>query len=215
MTANPDGWSDRIRATSRTSATAAVFVGLFAVTNAAAATRGPTTRQAWLGWASTNLDNLATHPIGALVASAFVDDGAVLDWIVLGLVALVCAGSVLGNLRAAALVTVAHVLGTAVSEGILAIQIGAGSAPESDRSVLDIGPSYVVVAALTVGIVYGRWPARIASSVAFLLLAPHLFGGLTHLAIAPVGHCCAIATGLTLGLVFRRSRRSQVIESGS
>ena len=144
-----------------------------------------------------------------MLISALLDDSDVLAWIALSLVALVAAGHTLGNLRCAALVTVAHVLGTVVSEGVLGQRIASGAVPASEVVSLDIGPSYVVVAALTVGIAYGRWPARVAGGLAFILLAPDLFAGLSQLEVAPVGHCCAIVVGLVLGFVFQRSWRSR------
>jgi hypothetical protein len=144
-----------------------------------------------------------------MVVSALLDDSDVLAWIALSLIGLVAAGHTLGNLRSAVLVTVAHVVGTVVSEGILARQIATGAAPAADRVTLDVGPSYVVVAALTVGIAYGRWPARIASTAAFVVLAPHLFGGLGRLEVGPVGHCCAVVVGLLLGFAFQRTWRSR------
>jgi len=197
------------------SITAAIFVGIFAVTNLVLRTQRSGTQQAWMDWASTNLVNLPHHPVGAMIVSAFVDDSNILDWIVLGLIGLVCAGHTLGNLGCATVVTVAHVFGTLVSEGVLAVRIAGGAVPASQRTILDIGPSYVIVAALVVGIAFGRWPARIASAIPFALLAPHLFVGLTHLGVSAVGHCCAIVTSLVMGYFFQRSWRGRTERSSS
>ena len=49
------------------------------------------------------------------------------------------------------------------------------------------------------------WTGRILSGIAFALLAPHLFGGLSQLAVGPVGHCCAIVIGVVLGFYFQRA----------
>lgn len=191
-----------------TSATAGVYVGLFAVTNALLRTQPSAVQSTWLTWASTDLVNLAHHPVRSMVLSAFVDDSDVLAWVALGLIGLLAAGHTVGNVRCAVLVTVAHVVGTVISEGILLVRIAAGRAPAAERVSLDIGPSYVVVAALTVGIVYGRWPARIPSAIAFAFLAPHLFGGLQRLEVGPVGHCCAILLGVAAGFFFQRAWRA-------
>jgi hypothetical protein len=193
---------------SPTSVTAGVYVGLFAVTNALLRWQPSAVRRTWFTWASTDLVNLAHHPVGSMVLSAFVDDSDVLAWVALGLIGLVAAGQTVGNVRCAVLVTIAHVVGTLVSEGILLVRVAAGRAPAAERVSLDIGPSYVVVAALTVGIVYGGWPARIASAVAFAFLAPHLFGGLQRLDVGPVGHCCAILLGVVVGFFFQRAWRA-------
>jgi hypothetical protein len=178
------------------------------VANVVIQTRPLPVRQAWLGWASTDLVNLADHPVASMIISAFVDDSDFLAWIGLGLIGLVAAGHTLGNLRCAVLVTVAHVVATAVSEGVLAVRIALGAVPPSERVTLDIGPSYVVVAALSAAMAYGNWPMRIASGVAFALLAPHLFGGLGRLDVGPVGHCCAIVIGLVGGWFLHRGRRA-------
>lgn len=202
-------WLGRRRSVAQTSITAVTYVGLFALTNWVVRTRPSSTQRAFMNWASTDLVNLRAHPVGAMVVSAFVDDSNILEWIALGLIGLVCAGHTLGNLRCVAVCTVAHVVGTLVSEGILATRIADGAVPVSQRTILDIGPSYVVVAGMIVGIAYGRWPARIASAVAFALLSPHLFGGLTHLGVGAVGHCTVIVVSLAMGYVLQRSRRHQ------
>jgi len=191
----------------QTSITAVIYVGLFALTNLVVRLQSSSIQQAFLNWASTDLVNLRHHPVSAMIVSAFVDDSFILDWIVIGLIGLVCAGHTLGNLRCAATVTVAHVVGTLVSEGILAIRIADGAVAETQRTILDIGPSYGILAALVVSIAYGRWPARIASAVAFALLAPHLFVGLTHLDVSAVGHSCVILVSLVTGHFLQRSWR--------
>src|SRR6266550_776881 len=147
-------------------------------------------RDAWLDWASTNLANAPHHPIGALVVSALLTDGDLRGWLVLSLVGLGTVGWRLGAWRTATLVAGAHVIGTVVSEGIR-----------------DIGPSYVVVAALVAGIAYGPWPAKLPCALGFASVAPSLFGGLFQLVVSSVGHVCAIAVALLLGGLFLRRRR--------
>jgi hypothetical protein len=202
-------WLARWQSVARTSITAATFVALFALTNLVVATRSAATRQAFMNWASTDLVNLRHHPVGAMIVSAFVAGGSILDWIALGLIGFVCAGNTVGNLRCAAVTATAHVVGTLVSEGILAVQIDGGAVPVTERTILDIGPSYVIVAALVIGIAYGRWPARVASALAFALLSPHLFVGLTRLDVSAVGHCSAILVSLLMGYALRRSWRAR------
>jgi hypothetical protein len=203
-------WRRRWRSVLSTSVTAGVYVGLFAVANVLVRSQPSAVQWAWFNWASTDLVNLAHHPVGSMVLSALVDDSDVLAWLGLGLIGLVSAGQTVGNSRCAVLVTVSHVVGTLVSEGILLVRIAAARASATERISLDIGPSYIIVAALTVGVVYGRWPARIVSGIAFLLLAPHLFGGLQRLDVGPVGHCCAIFIGVVLGFYFQRAWRHTV-----
>jgi hypothetical protein len=166
---------------------------------AALATVAAPTRDAVVAWASTNLANLPDHPVGALVLSAFVTESNPVGWVLMGLVGLTATAWRFGAWRTVLLVTTAHVVGTLVSEGILAYRIWVGLAPASDRFIVDIGASYVVVCALVAGIAYGTWPGRVLCAIGFVLLAPDLFAGVEHLDVAPVGHVCSIVIALGLG----------------
>ena len=174
-------------------------------------TRPRHVRDAWLDWASTNLANATDHPLSTLVVSALLTDGDVAGWLGLSLIGLASVGWRLGAWRTLALVGTAHVLGTVISEGILAIRIATGAVPASAEHIRDVGPSYVVVAGLVAGLGYGPWPAKPLCAIGFALVAPSLFGGLFQLDVPPVGHVCAIVIAIGLGalLVYRR-RRAQV-----
>jgi hypothetical protein len=165
------------------------------------------TRTRWLGWASTNLANATTHPLRALVASAFVTEGDVGWWVPLALVALGTVGATFGAWRTGVLVGAAHVLGTVVSEGIVAYRMATGDLPPSYRFVVDVGPSYVVVAALAAGIAYAHWPGRVLCALGFAVLAPSLFGGLFQLEVSAVGHVSAIVVALATGGWYALARR--------
>ena len=86
-------------------------------------------RDDWLAAASTNLDNLAAHPVRSLVGSAFVADGSVADWVVLAFVGLTVAGRALGDLRLAALLAACHVDATLVSQSVADLQVRSGTLP--------------------------------------------------------------------------------------
>jgi hypothetical protein len=163
-----------------------------------------------LTWASTNVHNLGRDPAGCLIASAFFPTGALLAWPALIALALFGANAVLGNWRTVITCAAGHVVGTLVSEGILAYQIDHGSRPAADRFITDVGPSYVVVTAIAVALLWGRWPARLAAAVdlAVLIFIGDIFGGISHLAVAAVGHATALLTGCTVGsaLAWRRRR---------
>jgi hypothetical protein len=164
------------------------------------------TGAAWRAWASTNLDNLRHHPVPAIAVSPFLPDGYAWLWVALSLIGLAAVGRVLGAGRTAILALAAHVLATLASEGILAVRIASGAAPPEARHVVDVGPSYVVVAALVAAVAYGTWPGRLASAAAFAVIAPHLFTGLDDWGVAETGHGCAVVIGLALGFVLRRHR---------
>jgi hypothetical protein len=165
-----------------------------------------------IAWASTNVHNLTRHPVACMIASAFFPTGAQLLWPVIIALALFGANAVLGNWRTAVTCGAGQVIGTLVSEGILAYQITHGTRPAGARFLIDVGPSYVVVTAIAVGLLWGRWPVRCAAALdlAGLIFVGDIFGGIDHLAVAAVGHATALFTGCTLGSLLAWQRRRQV-----
>jgi hypothetical protein len=159
-----------------------------------------------LRWASTSVQNLTHHPVASLIASAFFPTSFLLAWPVLIALALFGATTVLGNWRAAITCAAGQVVGTLVSEGIVGYRIAAGSLPHADRFLLDVGPSYVVVAALAVGLLHGGWLVRTAAllDLALLIFVGQIFSGLSHLEVEPVGHLTALITGMVVGTVLAR-----------
>ena len=159
-----------------------------------------------LRWASTSVHNLTDHPVPSLIASAFFPTSYLWAWPALIALALFGAVSVLGTWRTAVTCTAGQVLGTVVSEGIIAYRVADGSLPAADRFLLDVGPSYVVVAAIAVGLLYGNWLVRVGAGLdlALLIFVGQIFAGLSRLEVAPVGHLTALLTGAVLGTVFAR-----------
>jgi hypothetical protein len=157
----------------------------------------------FMRWASTNLTNLTNRPVSTLVVSAFVSENTMLLWIVLTSTGLVLLVRRFGNLRSALLVIIAHITGTLVSEGITAVRVSVGAAPQAIRHAIDVGPSYVTVSALVAVVCYGRglWQRAVALA-GWLLLAPFLFEGITGFDIAAVGHAVSMLTGILLGALF-------------
>jgi hypothetical protein len=147
-------------------------------------------------WASTNVANLEHEPIGPLVLSAFVGPGYLLVWPVLIALAVFGANRALGNARTALICVAGHVIGSLVSEGIVAYRVDAGQLPVTDRYLTDVGPSYVVVSAIVIAVVCGTWLARAAAALDFavLVVGGHIFGGLSHLDVSAVGHLTALVT---------------------
>jgi hypothetical protein len=162
-----------------------------------------------LAWASTNAHNLAIDPVGCMIVSAFVTAGALVAWPPLIALSLFGANGVLGNWRLAVTCAAGHVIGTIVSEGILWYRIVHGTMPASDRLIQDVGPSYVVVTAIAVGLVWGTWLSRCAAAAAFaiLIVIGQIFSGLTQLSVSAVGHSTALFVGVTLGSLLALQRR--------
>ncbi len=175
--------------------TASVFLAGFVVVTATGAVLPARDRSAVAAWASTSVANLEHHPVGSLALSAFIAGGSAWMWPLLIVLGLFGANRALGNRRTALICVAGHVIGTLVSEGIVAYRVDAGLLPESSRHLLDVGPSYVVVSAIVAGLAFGCWPARLAAALdlAVLVLAGRIFAGLTSLDVAAVGHTTAIA----------------------
>jgi hypothetical protein len=172
----------------------------------------PGRQAAWTGWASTNVHNLSHDPLGSLVVSAFVTQESAWAWPVLIALAMFGANSVLGNWRTAVVCAAGHVIGTLVSEAIVGYRVDRGLLPATDRYIVDVGPSYVVLSAIMVALLYGSWLARAAAALDFALLVfvGDIFGGLSHLDVSAVGHVTASVVGAVGGglLLWQRRRLS-------
>lgn len=159
-------------------------------------------------WASTSVANLEHDPVLCLVVSAFLPTRSLAAWPALIALALFGANHVLGNRRTLVVCAAAQVAGTVISEGIVAYRVSIGALPAADRYLLDVGPSYVVGAAIAVAIVCAPWVARWAAlaDLAMLVFAGHIFAGFSKLQVAAVGHATALAAGTVAGaaLLWRR-----------
>jgi hypothetical protein len=193
--------------------TASVFLAAFLAVTAIDAVLPSRDRQALAAWASTSVANLEHHPVASLVLSAFIAGGSAAIWPVLIALALFGANRAVGSVRAAVILAAAHVIGTLVSEGIVAYRVDAGLLPVSSRHLLDVGPSYVVVAAAVVALASGSWPARGAAALdlAVLVIGGRIFAGLSSLDVAAVGHVTAMAVAAcaVLLLYVRAARRTR------
>ncbi|MFD0682905.1 rhomboid family intramembrane serine protease [Actinomadura fibrosa] len=160
----------------------------------------PGDRHAVIAWASTNLANLAVNPVGSMVASAFVAEGSQGVLLVLAAVGLFPVTRRFGNARTVLLVSISHVLGTVVSQGIAFVRLELGLLSDSIRTIPDVGPSYVLCAALVAAFLYGpgRW-RRLVPLAGWCALVPVLFDGLLSLDVAAVGHLVAMVTGALVG----------------
>ena len=208
-TAAGDG---RIRCLARTGARRYLVASCFLAGFVAAAVAGAVVRpHAWSAvatWASTSVANLEHHPVGSLVASAFVAEGSEYAWPALIALAMFGANRALGNVRTLVVCAAGQVIGTLVSEGIVAYRVDQADLPVSYRHLLDIGPSYVVVAAIAAAVIAGSWPARAAAALdlALLVFAGRIFSGLGDLDVAAVGHVTALVTAAAIVVLMRTGR---------
>jgi hypothetical protein len=164
-----------------------------------------------IAWASTNVANLEHEPVGPLLVSAFVTSGFFLAWPALIGPALFGANRALGNTRTALVCLAGHVIGSLVSEGILAYRIDVGQLSAANRHISDVGPSYVVLSAIVIALICGGWLVRTLAAVdlAVLVFPGQIFGGLNHLDVAAVGHLTAALTAaVATALILSRQSRS-------
>jgi hypothetical protein len=135
------------------------------------------------------------------VASAFVTQTFAGAWPALIALAMFGANRVLGNWRTALVCAAGQVGGTLVSEGIVGHRVSRGLLPAASRYIIDVGPSYVVVSAIVVALLYGSWLARAAAALdlALLVVVGNIFGGLSDLDVAGVGHVTAMTVAAALG----------------
>jgi hypothetical protein len=184
-------------------AAAWLYLAGFVIVAVVSAVLSPRDLAAFTAWASTSVYNLRHDPVGSLVVSAFVTQGYAFVWPALIALALFGANEVLGNWRTALVCVAGQVIGTLVSEGIVGYRVSRGLLPASDRFLIDVGPSYVVVAAIVVALLYGSWPARAAAAIdlALLVVVGNIFGGLSQLGVSAVGHVTAITVGV-IGSIF-------------
>src|ERR1700689_3799613 len=172
------------------------YLAAFCVTEVVYALLPARDQNAVLAWASTNVHNIVHDPVGCMIASAFFAPGALTAWPILIALAMFGANHVLGNWRTAVTCAAAHVIGTLVSEGVVAYRVAHGSLPAASRYLIDVGPSYIVVAAIAVALLHGGKVARAAAALDLLLLVfvGQIFAGMTSLQLSAVGHVTALIT---------------------
>jgi hypothetical protein len=159
--------------------------------------------------ASTNITHLALDPLLVLPASAVIDlGGSRWIWIPLTLFLLGGIERRLGLGRTVIVAFGAHVIASLVSEGLLLVRIAWHLQPRSEMNILDVGPSYVILAALSGCLVIGSWRLRAGAFVIGALIIPGLMTRLPELDMSAVGHLLAIILGATFAgyLASARSR---------
>ncbi len=158
--------------------------------------------------ASTNITHLAIDPLFVLPASAFVDLGNVWLWVLLTLILLGGLERKLGPGRALLIGFGAHVVATLISEGMLLMQIAWHAQPRTEVDVLDVGPSYVILAVMAACFVLGSWKLRLAAVLSGAIVIPGLLIGVDSFDMSAVGHLSSLLLGTAFALGYtERGRR--------
>jgi len=157
--------------------------------------------------ASTNITHLAIDPLFVLPASAFVDLGNTWLWVPLTLILLGGLERKLGPGRAFLIAFGSHVIATLISEGMLLMQIAWHAQPRTEVNILDVGPSYVILAAMAACLILGSWKLRLAAVLSGGIVIPGLLVGINSFDMSAVGHLSALILGTVFALGYTQRGR--------
>ena len=163
----------------------------------ALARMSPRMRRYFLFTHSTNLDQLQHHPVKVLITSAlWTETPSFLFWFLVFNLFHVPVERWLGTRRWLAVVAIAHIGATLVSEGTVLVLIHTGALPHRTAYALDIGVSYALAG--SVGVLTWifarplRWYYLGATGAFFLLLLVGYwdFTNLGHITAFLIGLAC-------------------------
>ena len=147
---------------------------------------------------STDIAHLVRDAWVVLPASALFTRGS-LGFAIVGCVLFVGLLEMSTSWRTALAVAVTgHVIGTLVSGGVVALRIATGDLPNSARNILDVGPSYALVACAAAVIASPgidgrlRFACAIACAPVFAFTAVRLPSG----RVDAIGHLTSAVSGL-------------------
>ncbi|MFJ1704280.1 rhomboid-like protein [Kitasatospora sp. NPDC088346] len=172
-----------------------VWLLLLAITSLIVTTMEPSSLDWFLARRSTNLDQLRSRPVRALVASAIWTEQAdfFFYFVVFNLVH-VPVERWLGTARWLTVALTAHVLATLISEGVVALGVGTGRLPASMADTVDVGVSYALAGVEGV-LTYrfaGRWRLLYGGALIGFYLVPLV---VSH-TFTDLGHFCSVLIGL-------------------
>jgi len=162
--------------------------------------QAPADRLAVLSASSTDLAHLERAPWLVLPASSVWSGDAIGWWIGATLLCLGALELVRGPVMTLVTGVVAHVVGTLVSQGIVAARIAAGELSSSARHLMDVGPSYIVAscAAAVIASPRASRSMRVACALAIVPLYVAAFDFTDDAQVATTGHAVAIAVGVLM-----------------
>ncbi|GAA1383093.1 hypothetical protein GCM10009639_02950 [Kitasatospora putterlickiae] len=171
---------------------------VLAVTSLVVARMDPHTLDWFLAARSTNLEQLRSRPVHALVASALWTETS--GWPLYAVLFTLFHANAerwLGTARWLIVAATAHVLATLVSEGVVAWGIAHGTLRRSMADTVDVGVSYALagVVAVLAHRFAGGWRWLYGGGVLLCYLVPllvsHTFTDLGHVSAALIGFAFA------------------------
>ena len=165
-----------------------------------------------VAWTSTNVDNLADHPVAAMLTSTFVVPGDVMPELAIVAVSLAVLERALGAVRTAVIALTGQVVATLLTEygaklGAQWHLIGGFSAQRTD-----VGVSYVMYAVLAASAMLLTRKTKLAGLllVSACVLVPFVLSpGMTT-----TGHVLSVAIGAAAMMAFRRRSASGLGATG-
>lgn len=159
---------------------------------------------------STDLAHLARDPLLVLAASAVWALQVLPYWIAAAAVSLGALERAIGSRLTLVVVAGVHVVATLLSEGVVGLRILAGALPGSAVHQLDVGPSYVVVAAVCAAVVLRRGRLRWALLLALVPIASSTASGIGRLSVDSLGHLASAALAVAAAWGVRRALRRRL-----
>jgi hypothetical protein len=157
-----------------------------------------------VAWTSTNVANLAAHPVASMLASAFVVPEGLLPELVLVVLGFTLLERSIGTLRTAAVALSGHVLATLITE------YGAYLLAHSATDRPDVGVSYAMFAVL------GAAALRLQGRTRLLAVAALAAAVIVPFALDPemttTGHLLAVAIGPLTALALRPRRLGTAVD---
>jgi hypothetical protein len=169
----------------------------------------PSTEARVLQATSTNIAHLTHDPWFVIPASAFFTRGGLLIALAGCLLCVGVLEMTAGWRLTLAVAVTGHVVGTLVSEGVEAVRLAAGDVPDSARRLLDVGPSYVLVACAVTVIASTDVDPRLRIVCAVALAPVFVFTAwrLPSGRVDAIGHLTAALVGMLWAFWLVRHRR--------
>ncbi|MFJ8439683.1 rhomboid-like protein [Kitasatospora griseola] len=179
-----------------------VWLLLLAVTSFVVARKDPAALHFFLQKRSTNIDQLNSHPVHALLASLiWTEQANFLFYFVMFHLFHVPAERWLGTGRWLTVALTAHVLATYISQGVVAWGVHHQVLPMRMARTVDVGVSYAlagVEGVLTWGLA-GVWRWMYGCGLVVFYLVPLFTSG----TFTDLGHFCAVLIGLAFRPITR------------
>ena len=164
----------------------------------------PDEADAVVAWASTNLHNLAHHPVAAMLTSTFVMTGGLLPDLLLVAVGFAILERAVGARRTALIALAGQVIATLLTEYGTELAAHWQLLAESSSARIDVGVSYAMYAVLAASVLTLARPAKLGGLlvVGAGVLVPFLLDP----DLTSTGHLLSVAIGIAIMAAGQRKK---------